>query len=56
MVYYFTAELHKIMLEIQLTEIITTHYSCLKSFPLYTEVDDDFKRLMLATENLWHTL
>lgn len=37
MVSYFTAELHEIRPGIQLTEIITAHYRCLKSFPLYTE-------------------
>jgi hypothetical protein len=43
MVSYFTAELHKIMPGIQMTEIITVHYSCLKSFQLYAEVEDYFK-------------
>lgn len=31
------------MPEIQLTEIIRAYYSCLKSFQLYAEVEDDFK-------------
>jgi hypothetical protein len=43
MVSYITAELHKIMPEIQLTENITAYYSCLKSFQLYAEVEDNFK-------------
>jgi hypothetical protein len=43
MVSYFTADLHKIMPEIQLTGIITTHYSGLKSFQSYVEVEEDFK-------------
>jgi hypothetical protein len=28
---------------IQLTEIITARYICLKLLPLYAEVEDDFK-------------
>jgi hypothetical protein len=43
MVSYFTAELHKIMPGVKLTEIITAHYSCLKSFQFYAEVKDDSK-------------
>jgi len=43
MVSYFTAELHKIMPRIQLTETITAYYSCLKLIQLYAEVEDDFK-------------
>jgi len=43
MVSYFTAELHTIMPKIQLTEITTAHYSCLKLFQLYAEVEDDLK-------------
>jgi len=43
MVSYFTAELHTIMPGVQLTEITTAHYSCLKSFQIYAEVGDDSK-------------
>jgi len=43
MVSYFTAELHKIMSGNQTTEIITAHYSSLKLFQLYAEVEDNFK-------------
>jgi len=43
MVSSFKAELHKIMTGIQLTEIITAHYSCLKLFQLHAEVEDNFK-------------